>query len=235
MVLFMLAFCAMVLPMGSAAGKRAWVVLVTRMFYKFWLRIIGMPLHAFGKLPKHRCIYIANHTSYLDSINIYAVVHHHFRSLGKYEMARFPLYGYLYRHTVITVDRNSIGSRAKSILQMKKHLSEEGSLVIFPEGTFNETGCALKEFYDGAFWLAIHTQTPIVPIIFPDAVNRWHHSAWWKLWPGRNRAICLNEIPVNAYTLADVEQLRKLAFQQMEDALLQFPEMSKSTAAGSVL
>jgi 1-acyl-sn-glycerol-3-phosphate acyltransferase len=212
----------MVLPVRNAASKKKWIVSVTRVCYTLWLRIIGMPLRVSGHLPEHKCIYIANHTSYLDSINIFAVIHQHFRSLGKYEMISIPLYGYFYQHTVITVDRKSPGSRAKSILQMKKHLSEEGSLVIFPEGTFNETGNVLKDFYDGAFWLAIHTQTPIVPIIFPDAINRWHHSAWWKLWPGINRAICLNEISVNGLTLADVEPLRKLAFLQMQEALLEY-------------
>jgi 1-acyl-sn-glycerol-3-phosphate acyltransferase len=54
-------------------------------------------------------------------------------------------------------------------------------------GTFctqhNEGNLPLKDFYDGAFWLAIKTQTLIAPVIFPDALQRWHYSAWWKLWP----------------------------------------------------
>lgn len=235
-LIFLCAFCFMILPVGCGEKeRRKWVVSVARFFFKIWLGVVGMGGRVSRMAPHGRCIYVANHASYLDSIMIFSVIKEHFRSLGKSEMLQIPLYGYFYRHAAIAVDRKSVASRAKSILQMKKHLQDEGSLLIFPEGTFNETKNALKEFYDGAFWLAIHTQTPIVPIVFPDAVNRWHYSAWWKLWPGRNRAICLNEIPVNAFTIADVEQLKGVVFQQMEEALLQFTKTSKSTPASCVL
>ena len=67
---------------------------------------------------------------------------------------------------------------------MWRMLKKECSIIIFPEGTFNETEAPLKEFYDGAFRLAINTQTEIWPVLFPDTVDRWHFSHWWKLWPG---------------------------------------------------
>ncbi len=105
---------------------------------------------------------------------------------------------------------------------MWRHLKTEGSILIFPEGTFNETKTPLKEFYDGAFRLAIATQTPIAPIIFPDAAERWHPSAWWKFRPGRNRAIFLETFPVSGLTKDDVPALKQKVYTSMENALLKY-------------
>lgn len=220
-IIFLCAFCLMVWPVGKGEKeRRKWVVSVARFFFKIWLGVVGMGVRVSGMAPQGRCIYVANHTSYLDSIMIFSVIDEHFRSLGKSEMSRVPLYGYFYRHAAIAVDRKCMGSRAKSILQMKKHLQDEGSLLLFPEGTFNETGNVLKDFYDGAFWLAIQTQTPIVPIVFPDAADRWHYSGWWKLWPGKNRAIYLKTINVDGLTLKDVEYLKQRVHNSVAHALV---------------
>jgi 1-acyl-sn-glycerol-3-phosphate acyltransferase len=40
---------------------------------------------------------------------------------------------------------------------------------MFPEGTFNETNAPLKDFYDGAFRIAIETKTAVKPVLFLDA------------------------------------------------------------------
>ena len=39
------------------------------------------------------------------------------------------------------------------------------SPLIFPEGTRNRTDKPLKEFYDGAFRIAIECQVPILPMV----------------------------------------------------------------------
>jgi 1-acyl-sn-glycerol-3-phosphate acyltransferase len=103
--------------------------------------------------------------------------------------------------------------------QMWHVLKKESSILIFPEGTFNETDQPLKTFYDGAFRIAIRSQTPIVPVIFPDTVHRWHYSGWWKLWPGRNRAIFLSAIPVEGLTLNELPELKQQVYSRMEEEL----------------
>jgi hypothetical protein len=50
-------------------------------------------------------------------------------------------------------------------------------------------------------------------------VDRWHYSGWWKLYPGRNRAVFLDPISVSEYTLADLPQLKKKVFGIMESEL----------------
>ena len=53
-------------------------------------------------------------------------------------------------------------------------------------------------FYDGAFRIALQTNTPILPVLFPDTVNRFHYSSFWKWSMGKNRAVFLKAIEVDA-------------------------------------
>lgn len=105
---------------------------------------------------------------------------------------------------------------------MWRVLKNESNVTIFPEGTFNETEAPLKAFYDGAFRLAISTQVPIVPLLFLDTVNRWHYSGWWKLSPGRNRAVFLDAIPTEGHTMADLPAFKQKVYKAMETELLKY-------------
>ncbi len=203
---------------NTSSRKALWAI--THYWSKAWLFIIGMPLQKIGNFPASgQYVVVANHISYLDTIVIYAAIPHYFRPLGKKEMAKIPIFGFVYKQLVLLVDRGSSHSRAKSMRLMWRAIRNGCNIVIFPEGTFNETGQPLKHFYDGAFRLAVNSQNPILPILFPDTVDRWHYSAWWKLWPGTNRAIYLSPIDVEGMTIADAKILKQKVYDRMEDEL----------------
>ncbi|MBS1772474.1 MAG: 1-acyl-sn-glycerol-3-phosphate acyltransferase [Bacteroidetes bacterium] len=188
-----------------------------------WLFCIGQPVIRKGKRPDNKkYVYVANHISYMDTVLIYAAVPYYFRTLAKKEMAKIPVFGFVYKQLAILVDRSSEHSRAKSLRLMWRMLKRECNIAVFPEGTFNETGKPLKEFYDGAFRLAINTQTPVLPMIFPDTVNRWHYSAWWKLTPGRNRVIYLEPVETKGLVASDLPVLKQKVYSVMEAALQKF-------------
>lgn len=221
-VLVFFPFCAIVSITRSIAGRK---LIFTALTYwsKGWLWLIGMPVRVSGVLPAlGRYVFVANHISYIDTVVLFPSVPGYFRVLGKVEMARIPLFGAIYRSLVIPVDRSSAESRAKSMRLMWRVIKKEASILIFPEGTFNETDKPLKSFYDGAFRLAIQSQTPIVPVIFPDTVRRWHYSGWWKLWPGRNRAIILPVVPIDGLTLRELSELKQRVFSLMEEELKKY-------------
>jgi 1-acyl-sn-glycerol-3-phosphate acyltransferase len=204
-------------------GRKAIYDLI-RLWVRCWLWLTGMPVEVIGKRPPGlRYVVVANHISYLDTLNIFPAIPGYFRPLGKKEISKIPLVGFIYKRVVIMVDRGSSDSRAKSMRLLWRVLHHEGHVIVFPEGTFNETGNPLKEFYDGAFRLAISTQTPIFPMIMPDTVNRWHFSGWWKIWPGSNRVIYLEPVQVAGLTQADVPALKRRVYEEMETALLKYP------------
>ncbi|MBC7890489.1 MAG: 1-acyl-sn-glycerol-3-phosphate acyltransferase [Ferruginibacter sp.] len=168
-------------------------------------------------------VFIFNHISYMDIPIIMKVIRNqHFRILGKSEMAKIPVFGFFYRNAVVMVDRSSAEKRARSVQKLKAVIRKGISVVIAPEGTFNMTAKPLKEFYDGAFKIAIETQTPIKPILFLDTYDRLNYKSIFTLSPGRSRAVYLEEITVSGLTVKDVSMLKEKVYSLMEEKLIAY-------------
>lgn len=190
-----------------------------------WFFIIGIRHQNFYEYPHDKnkqYIFVANHISYLDAPIIVKTLRQKVRVLGKVEVSKVPLFGFIYRNTVVTVDRSSTTRRANSVRILKSVIRKGISIFIFPEGTFNETDQPLKELYDGAFRIAIETQTPIKPLLFLDSWHRMHYSSVFSLNPGRSRTVFLKEIPVNGLTGKDVEALKQQVNQVMAQKLREY-------------
>ncbi len=168
-------------------------------------------------------IFVFNHISYMDiPVLMKTIRKQHFRILGKAEMAKVPLFGFLYKRTVVMVERGNADKRAKSVRQLKSIIHNGISVVIAPEGTFNMTHEPLKEFYDGAFKIAIETQTPIKPILFLDAYDRMSYKNFFSITPGKSRAVYLQEINVDGLTGKDVQALKEKVYKLMEEKLIAY-------------
>lgn len=196
------------------------VIKLSRAWSDGWLFCIGIRHQNIVESPvnpNRHYVFVANHISYLDIPLIFQGIRkNHLRVLGKMEMSKIPVFGLLYRLAVVLIDRSSQTSRKKSIIRLQEILSQNISIFIFPEGTFNETGHPLKHFYDGAFKIAIETQTPIKPLVFLDALDRFHYRSIFSLTPGRSRCVQLPEISVEGYTHHDVEALKNATFEAMK-------------------
>jgi 1-acyl-sn-glycerol-3-phosphate acyltransferase len=166
-------------------------------------------------------IFVSNHISYMDSAIILKAFRRPVRPLGKVEMSRIPIFGFIYKNVIVSVDRSSSANRSKSVQVLKSVLRKGISVLVFPEGTFNLTHQPLKDFYDGAFRIAIETGTPIKPVLLLDAYTRMHYASVFSLNPGKSRALFLPEIPVAGLTTSDVSQLREKVFSLMKAELLQ--------------
>jgi len=151
-------------------------------------------------------IFVTNHISYLDAAIIVKAYRQPLRPLGKVEMSKVPIFGFIYRKAIVTVDRSSADNRADSVRILKSIISKGISVLVFPEGTFNMTHQPLKDFYDGAFRVAIETQTPVKPVLFMDAYARLGYESIFLLNPGLCRIVYLDEIPVDGFTINDTAQ-----------------------------
>ncbi|WP_346238007.1 lysophospholipid acyltransferase family protein [Niabella insulamsoli] len=167
--------------------------------------------------PDKKHIIVANHISYLDIPMLVKVFRKPLRPLGKIEMTRIPVFGFIYKYAIVTVDRSDARHRALSLRLLRSILSKGISIFVFPEGTFNETGAPLKSFYNGAFKLAVETQTPVQPVLFLDTFVRMHYGSIFSLNPGKCRVVYLKEIAVEGLA---VEALKEKVFEQMKDAAI---------------
>lgn len=168
--------------------------------------------------PAEKSIIVANHISYLDIPMLVKVFRKPLRPLGKIEMTKIPVFGFIYKNAIVTVDRSDATHRAASLKTLKSILNKGISIFVFPEGTFNETAAPLKEFYNGAFKLAVETQTPVQPVLFLDTYSRMHYKTVFSLTPGKCRAVYLQKIEPGA----DYQVLKQTAFREMEQALLRY-------------
>ncbi len=192
---------------------------------RIWYGLIGVRHKEIYEEPldkNRQFIFVANHISYMDIPALVRCMQQPIRVLGKYEMLRYPVFGLIYRMAVIVVDRKNTETRAKSVRALKAALQKGISIFIFPEGTFNETGNPLKEFYDGAFRIAIQTQTPIKPLLFLDTHERMHYKSIFELTPGKSRVVFMNEIDVSCYTFKDIHLLKQKVHDVMEEGLLKY-------------
>ncbi len=177
-----------------------------------WFFFCGLRHSIEGKQPDKidgPFIFVANHDSYLDAPITMLSIRGQFRALGKEEIRRVPFFGWIYRYGVILVDRDSKENRAKSVRVLKHVLSKNFNIIIFPEGTFNPTGEILNHFYDGAFRIAIETQTRIVPMVYLGAHNCLQRSSFFKLVPGAMKTIFLQPVSVEGLTLTDTPMLNE--------------------------
>ena len=174
-------------------------------------------------------IFVTNHISLLDAAILPKAYRQPIRPLGKVEMSRIPVFGFIYKKAIVTVDRNNAENRAKSIRILKSIIGKGISVLVFPEGTYNETKLPLKNFYSGAFRVAIETQTPVKPVLFLDAHERLHYQNIFSLNPGRCRIVFLEEIPVDGLTIGNTEALKWKVHELMERKLLEYRNVKRET------
>ncbi len=176
-----------------------------------------------SKVNKRKAyIYISNHNSYLDSPSVVISAPNAFKPLGKIEMSKIPGFGIIYKRVVVMIDRSSKESRTASVELLKKVLQEGISILIFPEGTMNtDLHIPLKDFYDGAFRIAIETQTPIAPFVIINARTLFPRSNPLALHPGLIHVYFADPVDVSGYTIEQVPELKERVFKEMENLILQ--------------
>lgn len=165
-------------------------------------------------------IIVANHISYLDIPMLVKVFRKPLRPLGKVEMTKVPVFGFIYKKAIVTVDRSDSKNRLESLRILRSILTKGISIFVFPEGTFNETNLPLKEFYNGAFKLAAESGVSIQPVLFLDTYKRMNYKSIFTLNPGSCRAVFLETIPVSVGE--NYQILKEQVFSRMEKRLLHY-------------
>ena len=193
---------------------------------KVWATVFhtltGVRYYAQGKenLSEYSAyIYVSNHTSFLDVPALPLFIPGQFRPLGKKELLKIPVLGWVVNTVCIIVDRSDAQSRKESIGKLKRLINRGTSILIYPEGSMNRSEIMLRPFYDGAFRIAIETQTPVLPMVVINAGNLFRPGTAY-IKPGKIQVKFGEPIPTKGYKLEDTVLLKQQAHQIME-AMLQ--------------
>ena len=201
---------------------------------KVWATIFhtftGVRYYAEGRenLPEYPAyIYVSNHTSFLDVPALPLFVPGQFRPLGKKELLKIPVLGWIVKTVCIIVDRSDAQSRKESILKLKRLISRGTSVFIFPEGSMNRTELMLRPFYDGAFRIAIETQAPILPMVVVNAGNLFRPGTAY-IKSGKILVKFGKPVSTTGLEPKDVPVLKQRVYQAMEAMLQEASNRAKA-------
>lgn len=172
-------------------------------------------------LPKRQYVLCPNHTSALDIASI-PLINETFTFVGKNDIAKIPLFGYMFKKLHISVDRGSLRSQYQTIESSKAAIQKGKSILIFPEGGIhNPNPPELSKFKDGPFRIAIETGAPIVPITIPF---NWiilpdEKILLFKRKGAEIRIIVHKPIPTKGLSLENLEDLKMRTFDCIESEL----------------
>lgn len=160
-------------------------------------------------------IVISNHNSFIDILVISPFVPGANKTIAKSELAKIPLFGFVYSKGSVLVNRKDKNSRINSFKEMKKVLDMGMHMCIYPEGTRNITDQPLKEFHNGAFKLAVETQKSIMPAVIFNTRKAMPADKTFFFWPTKMEVHYLPAVPVSSAD--NYEEVKNKLFMLMSD------------------
>ncbi|MGE5500966.1 MAG: 1-acyl-sn-glycerol-3-phosphate acyltransferase, partial [Ignavibacteriales bacterium] len=174
----------------AAVGLAVWpLTLILPGLHRRWQMVHGasrLCLHLLrhkvtvtGAPPAGPVVYVANHSSYLDSLVLSAVLQGDLAFAGYKELADNWLEGpFLRRLGVLFVERFEPTGAVADANRVVKTLGGGRPLVIFPEATIMRMP-GLLEFHMGAFVSAAQAGAAVVPIAMRGTRNILRHDHRW--------------------------------------------------------
>jgi 1-acyl-sn-glycerol-3-phosphate acyltransferase len=161
--------------------------------------------------PLGSYIFMANHTSYMDTPVVLANISVQFRFLAKRGLFQIPFLGsHLHRAGHIPVPRDDPRAAVKTKI----------SLLVFPEGGRSYDG-VLRSFKEGGAYMAIRAGVPIVPLVLLGGRNVLPYGAG-VVKSGKIAMRVLQPIETAGLALKDRSELtgrvRALLLEQMLSA-----------------
>ncbi|MCP4443519.1 MAG: 1-acyl-sn-glycerol-3-phosphate acyltransferase [Aureispira sp.] len=165
--------------------------------------------------PKKNYVMISNHVSASDIPVCMASASTPFAFLAKIEVDKIPIVGYLARNMHVYVERKTTEGRKASIKRMEDYVLSGKSIHIYVEGTRNKSDDPLGSFYDGAFKLAIKTQTPLAIATICGSNRVMTPKDPLKISPAYVQCIWEAPVETKGMTMDDLEYLKQLAREKM--------------------
>ena len=164
-------------------------------------------------------VFVSNHLSYMDTPVVFSSIPVQFRFLAKKGLFQIPFLGWhLSTAGHIPVPREDPRSSLRTLSRAAELIQTQGiSRLIFPEGGRTMDG-ELHDFKDGAAYLAIKAQAPLVPLallgsreILPMGSATIRH--------GKVRLVVGDPIPTAGLTLHERRRLTEMAREQVVSML----------------
>lgn len=166
LIVFLPSMCAYLFK-DEIKGQE-YFIRISRIWMNVWLFLIGCNVKISGRKyfeQNKNYVVVFNHNALLDVPLSAPYVPGANKTIAKSSFAKVPLFGLFYKKGAVLVSREKEDSRIRSYEAMRAVLRKGMHMCIYPEGTRNRTGKPLKEFYDGAFRLAVDAGKEVIPCV----------------------------------------------------------------------
>jgi 1-acyl-sn-glycerol-3-phosphate acyltransferase len=190
---------------------------LARVWGKMLLAASFIRVHTEGleKLDPHGTyVFASNHVSLMDIPAILSQLPHQFRFFAKKGLYKIPLLGgHLLRAGHLPVDRSSPRASLKSMTEAARVIQSRGTcMLLFPEGGRCPEG--LREFKEGAAYIAIKAGVPIVPMALVGMREKLPMGSI-HIRSGRVTLRIGDPIPTKALTVSDREALTQRLYTEI--------------------
>lgn len=208
---------------------------IARAWGRILLAVSFIRVRAEGKEridPRRSYVFVANHTSFMDIPAILKLIDNQFRFFAKKGLFRIPFLGtHLRRAGHIEVDRSSPRASLRSMTRGAEIVAREGvSVLLFPEGGRTAEGEGLREFREGAAYIAIKAGVPAVPVAILG-LRALLPMGSVHIRTGRGVVRIGRPIPTEGLTVRDRGELTQQLFEEMERLTADDPTLHPHTPA----
>ncbi len=168
--------------------------------------------------PRRPYVVVSNHLSNAD-VPLISTLPWDMKWIAKDSLFRVPAIGWMMKMAGdIPVDRKDRRSGVLALQRARWYLQNRSSVMFFPEGTRSRDG-RMQRFKDGAFKLAIKTQTPILPLVLDGSQTCLPKNSWKFGDAPDIRLRVLPPIETEGLTPQDTTALRERIRRIMVDEL----------------
>jgi 1-acyl-sn-glycerol-3-phosphate acyltransferase len=202
----------------------------------FIARVVGMRFKIEGreKVPPGVCLFVANHTSFVDPVGIVHGIPRRICILAKKSLFSIPLIGWAFKLAgFVPVDRSHRDAAIQSIEHAAASMRAGNSFLAYPEGTRSYDG-RLLPFKKGVFAMAVEARALVVPVALSGA-HKIAPKGSLRIKPGLVVLRFGDAIDASQYAMDDRDELSKRVHAAMAELLpeeqrpLEIQDLGKSS------
>lgn len=190
----------------------------------FWAHTIlkgcGVKVEVRGEdqLPEQGCLFLFNHTSYMDIVIVLGSLKVVPRFGAKIELFKIPVFGLAMKRVgMLPIARHRRETVLKIYKEAEERVAQGECFALAPEGTRQDTR-EIGRFKTGPFIFAIGAQMPIVPLVIAGAMDiqpKGQFLVNTKSWSAKVLMDVGKPIETKGLSQEDVADLQQRVRQQM--------------------
>ena len=188
------------------------------------LKFLGVRLQVkdFEKRPQGGCMYLFNHSSFMD-IFVMASVVFKIKFGAKIELFSVPFFGRAMRAGgALPIPRKNRTLAIKILQQAEERARQGEQFALAPEGGRGPGGKELAPFKSGPFLFAIGASVPLAPCVIKGADEVWPKGSLFpglKQWQSTIELVFLEPISTQGYKVEQkqslIEQARRIMLEEL--------------------